>query len=134
MRNFPFHLDSGGAIAQLFRYGLVGVVINMAGYMMYLLVTYLGGEPKITMSALYGVVLVLGFLLNREFTFAHKGSKSRAFFRYIIVYGIGYIINLSFLIVLADSMGFAHQFVQLGAMAFLVFYFFIALKYFTFKH
>ena len=134
MRNFPFQVDSRGVIAQLFRYGLVGVVINVAGYMMYLTITYLGGEPKLTMSALYVIVLVTGFLLNRKFTFTHKGSISRAFVKYIIVYGVGYIINLLFLVVLSDRMGFSHQFVQLGAMAFLVFYFFIALRYYTFKH
>ena len=59
---------------QLFRYALVGVMSNVVGYLIYLLLTYLGATPKVTMSFLYGIGAAVGFFGNRGFTFAHQGS------------------------------------------------------------
>ena len=53
MSNVPVAEKTQGSLAQLTRYALVGIVSNLAGYLVYLLVTYLGVTPKITMTLLY---------------------------------------------------------------------------------
>jgi hypothetical protein len=54
--------------------------------------------------------------------------------RFFVAHIGGYSINLAALYVFVDMYGFTHQLVQLLVMAFLVVYFFIALKLFVFNH
>jgi len=118
---------------QIFRYGVVGFAANLIGYMLYLLITYFGGTPKLTMSVLYGVSLTFSFWLNKKSTFFYRGCTLVAVGRYIFVHIIGYFINLSVLIVMVDSMGFAHQGAQAIAIIIVAFFLFFALKFFVFR-
>ena len=120
------------SIAQLFRYALVGLLSNVAGYLVYLAFTYLGGTPKVTMTLLYGVGAAVGFFGNRSHTFEHHGSIIGAGVRYVIVHCIGYLLNLSILIVFVDKMGYAHQWVQAIAIFIVAAFLFLAFKEFVF--
>lgn len=118
---------------ELLRYGLIGLILNLTGYMIYLLVTYLGVEHKIAMSFLYVVGVLFGFYLNRKHTFKHDGHISGAIFRYAFVYMIGYMINLTMLYIMVDKIGYKHQYVQLASIILLVGYFFLSMKLFVFR-
>jgi putative flippase GtrA len=133
MDNLLFDITNRKSAIQLFRYGLVGITSNLTGYMVYLLITYLGGTPKITMSLLYGVGASIGFWGNRKLTFAHKGSALEASVRYIIVHCFGYFINLAILIVMVDKLGYAHQWVQAIAVFVVAVFLFLAFKFFVFR-
>lgn len=117
---------------QLFRYSLVGVVSNVVGYLIYLILTYMGGTPKLTMSLLYGIGATVGFFGNRSFTFAHQGSIVGAGWRYLISHCIGYLLNLSILILFVDKFGFAHQWVQGAAIFIVAVFLFLVFKVFVF--
>lgn len=119
-------------IIQLLNYALVGIAINFSGYMFYLLFTYLGATPKITMTLLYGVGVAVGFWGNRKLTFAHKGSLLGSGVRYFIAHFFGYFINLAILIIFVDQLGYAHQWVQAIAIFFVAGFLFFAFKYFVF--
>ena len=71
MSNLPVAEKYKGSFKKLTRYAFVDIVSNLAGYLVYFLVTYLGATPKITMTLLYGVGATIG---DRNFTFPHKGS------------------------------------------------------------
>src|SRR5271163_4497759 len=71
-------MTANGSASRLLRFGLVGIASNIAGYLVYLLLTGIGGTPKLTMTVLYGVGATIGFIGNREFTFAHQGSVFKA--------------------------------------------------------
>ena len=120
--------------SQLFRYALVGIVSNLAGYMVYLLATHLGATPKITMTVLYGVGVAIGYSGNRNFTFAHHGSLLDSGIRYLIAHLIGYLINFFILIYFVDSLGFPHQLVQAAAIFIVAGFIFIASKFFVFSN
>jgi putative flippase GtrA len=119
--------------SQLYRYGLVGIASNLAGFMVYLLITQLGGTPKITMTILYGVGAVVGFWGNREMTFSHKGSLLGTGVRYIVAHCFGYFINLAILVVMVDKLGFVHQWVQAFAIFIVAAFLFLAFKFFVFR-
>jgi len=127
-----FNIIYPKSVIQLYRYGLIGIVINLVGYIVYLLATYLGGSPKMTMSVLYGVGAVVGFLANRKLTFAHKGNLFGAGVRYCIAHFLGYFINLIILIVMVDKLGYPHQWVQAIAIIVVAGFLFIAFKFFVF--
>jgi putative flippase GtrA len=134
MSNFPATDRVRGSFAQLIRYTFVGVVSNSAGYLIYLLITYLGGTPKITMTLLYGVGASIGFIGNRNFTFAHKGSLLDLGIRYFIAHFFGYFINLIILIIFVDQFGYSHQWVQAVAIFVVAGFLFIVFKFFVFTN
>ena len=118
---------------QLFRYGMIGVASNSLGYSIYLLVTFLGGTPKITMSVLYGFGMMISFLANRKLTFEHQGSALAAASRYLIAHSFGFLINLIILVILVDKMGFAHQWVQALAILIVALFLFLTMRFFVFR-
>lgn len=120
------------SVGQLIRYGLVGVASNLSGYLVYLLVTKWGFDPKKTMTLLYVVGATIGFMGNRQWAFAHKGALLSSGWRYISAHLIGYLINLSLLLVLVDSLGYQHQWVQAMAIVVVAVFLFFAFKYFVF--
>lgn len=120
------------SITQLIRYAFVGLLSNVAGYLFYLALTYLGGTPKVTMTLLYGVGAAVGFFGNRSLTFEHQGSIMGAGVRYVIAHSFGYLINLSILIVFVDTLGYAHQWVQANAIFMVAVFLFLAFKIFVF--
>lgn len=117
---------------QLFRYGLIGLASNFAGYLLYLSLTYFGVMPKMAMSVLYVAGATIGFFGNRRLTFAHKGSLAGAGVRYMIAHFFGYLINLSILILMVDKLGYPHQWVQAGAIFIVAGFLFLAFKFFVF--
>jgi len=121
------------SVEQLFSYGLVGITSNMAAYLIYLLVTYLGGTPKLTMSALYVATAFVSYLGNRNLTFSHKGSVLVSGARFFIAHCFGYLINLTLLFVLVDRLGYPHQWVQILAIIVVAVFLFITFKIFVFK-
>jgi putative flippase GtrA len=133
MNDFFVGLTNRKSVTQLFRYGLVGIASNVAGYMLYLLITHFGIQPKIAISFLYPIGAFIGFWGNRKLTFAHKGSLLGAGFRYIIAHGLGYFINLAILIVMVDKLGYPHQWVQAIAIFIVAAFLFLAFKFFVFR-
>ena len=119
-------------LKQLLRYGVLGIVNNSAGYLIYLLLTYLGAAPKLTMTLLYAVGAVLGYAGNRRFTFAHRGNQMASGPRYVVAHFFGYLLNLAILIVFVDHLGYAHQWVQAAAIFIVAGFLFMAFKFFVF--
>ncbi len=84
MSNLPVTEKYKGSFKKLTRYAFVDIVSNLAGYLVYFSVTYLGAKPKITMTLLYGVGATIWYIGNRNFTFSHKGSLLGSGVRYLI--------------------------------------------------
>ena len=117
---------------QIVRYGLVGVASNLFGYVVYLLITYLGVEPKVTMTLLYVFGASIGFFGNRQWTFAYKGNWLESGVRYTIAHVFGYLINLLILLTFVDRLGYSHQWVQAAAIILVAGFLFLAFRYFVF--
>ena len=120
------------SLRQLIRYGLIGIAINLLGYLVYLLLTFLGLTPKLTMTLLYCIGALAGYWGNRNLTFRHRGRVLGTGMRYLVAHGLGYLLNLLILIVFVDQLGFAHQYVQAIAILAVAGYLFIAFKFFVF--
>lgn len=121
-------------IKQLIRFGIVGVISNMVGYVFYLLITYAGVEPKLTVSLLYPIGTYLSFAGNKKWTFNSNGGAAQAGVKHIFVYALGYVLNLGILAYFVDYLGFAHQLVQLVAIFVVALFLFIAMKFFVFAN
>lgn len=127
------HPENNKHISQLFSYGVLGIVVNLAAYLSYLFITYLGGTPKLTMSVLYVVTAFVSFLGNRKLTFDHKGCLLGSGLRFSIAHLFGYLINLGLLFILVDKFGYPHQVVQVCAIIIVAIFLFLTFKFFVFR-
>lgn len=118
---------------KLIRYSLVGVASNVTIYCVYLLITYLGVEPKAAMTLLYILGASIGFIGNRKWTFSHQGNATHAALRYVLTHSFGYILNFLILYTFVDYLGYSHQWVQAAAIIIVAGFLFIIFKYFVFR-
>ena len=128
----PNILSSKKTLRQFFSYALIGVLTNFLGYATYLILTYLWGTPKLTMTALYFVGASIGYLANRRFTFRYDGGIGVAGVRYLLAQVAGYLLNLVLLLLLVDWFDFPHQIVQAIAIVVVAIFLFIVLRIFVF--
>ena len=94
--------------------------------------TYLWSSPKLTMTVLYSAGALIGFFANRRFTFCHDGRIGVAGMRYMFAQLLGYLLNLSLLVLFVDRLGFAHQLVQAVAIVVVAIFLFVLLRFFVF--
>jgi len=125
--------DSKKIGRSFWRYAIVGLLSNAAGYSAYLLITALGGDPKISMSCLYAFGTLLGFIGNRQWAFTHDGAILPTLMRYCLAYLIGYCLNLLMLWLFVDRLGYLHQYVQALAIFIVAAFLFLMLKFFVFR-
>lgn len=117
---------------QLVRYGIVGIVSNASIYLLYLVITWLGVEPKLAMTALYLLGVGQSFVFNKKWSFRFFGSTSMALLRYVTAYAIGYAVNLIALVVCVDQLELPHQPVQGVTIVMVAVFLFLAQRYWVF--
>ena len=128
----PRTLPGRKTLGELVRFGIVGIAHNLLGYLVYLLITWLGTDPKVAVAILYPLGTAFSFFANRHWTFAHKGQVGESMARYIAMHLFGYSVNLLIIYIGVDLMAIPHQLVQLFAMGFLAVMFFIMAKFLVF--
>lgn len=128
-------LLSGLPVRELTRYAIVGLTLNVLGYMIYLLVTALGVSPLMTVTIFYPLSVLAGYFAHRRHTFRHRsqGLEGKVLVRYIAVYVAGYVINATLLEILYQRMGYPHQMVQIAAVFVVAIFLFVAMKLLVFK-
>ena len=115
------------------KYVVVGLGSNLVLFLLYLALTAKGMGHLLAMTLVYALGVVIGFALNRSWTFAHKGQWSPAMVRYVIAYILGYCFNLCMLFLLVNVMGFLHQPSQGGLILLTAVFLFLLQKYWVFK-
>lgn len=117
---------------RIFKYGITGLLNNGLGYCLYLLGTYMGLQPKLAVTILYGVGATISFFVNKKFTFAHHGNHLSSGAKYILVQLGGYSLNLFLLIVFSEYLGYPHQFVQAISIFVVAAYLYLCFSLFVF--
>ncbi|MBA2710844.1 MAG: GtrA family protein [Tatlockia sp.] len=120
------------ALFQFIRYGIVGIINNAIGYLIYLLVTFLWLEPKVAISLFYPVGALIGYFGHVKYSFAYAGKHRFALIRYWIAHLIGYSVNFLMLSILVDQFKFPHEGVQALAIFVVAATLFLLFKYFVF--
>ncbi len=119
---------------RLMRYAIVGVISNAIGYSIYLLITWLGAGPKITMTLLYAVGTGAAYFGNRRWTFGHTGAALPSIIKFCLAYGAGYGINWALLAYFVDHAHYPHQWVQAVAIFVVAGFLFLTLRLLVFAH
>jgi putative flippase GtrA len=80
---------------QFLRFLCVGVVNTLVGLAVIYACKYFGGLNDLAANASgYAVGLCVSFVLNRRWTFAHRGAMLPAAIRFLTVSAIAYAMNL----------------------------------------
>ena len=88
------------------RFGIVGLFNTALGLGVIFAGKALGGLGDLAANAIgYAVGIAGSFALNRNWTFRHKGEIKRAFWRFVAVFGIAYVLNLATVFGLRDFAG-----------------------------
>lgn len=119
-------------VVQFILYAIIGVAANALGYLVFLVMTYYSLEPKIAATCLYLFCATLSFFGNKRITFNEKGHFSAVFFRYLLAYFTGYLINIMMLVVLTDHLGCPYYLIQAIAIITVAGFLFVSLKLFVF--
>ena len=100
-------------MSQILRYAAVGIAVNLLGYFAFLLLTFWGVDPKLAVTLLFISMTPLSFYWNNHWTFNRRGDGVKTKFLFAISHLMTYLLNISFLYVLVDLLGFGHQWTQL---------------------
>ncbi|WIT11322.1 GtrA family protein [Paucibacter sediminis] len=118
---------------QFVRYVIVGLLSNGLSYALYLAATALGVQPVVAMTVLYGVATLQTFAANRQWTFKDGGRSHPALVRYVVLYALGYGLNLVLLMVGVDLMRWPHQWVMAGVIVCVAVFLFAGQKLWVFR-
>ena len=121
-------------LRQIARYGVVGVLNNFLGYLVYLAVTWVWLDPKIAVTLMYPIGAVTAYFGHAKYSFAYSGRTSQGLARYVIAHVIGYGTNVGMLYVLSDKLGYPHQLVQAAAIVVVAGILYLLFRYFVFPN
>ncbi len=120
--------------SEFLRFLLVGVGNTLAGLLVIYAMKAVLNTGDIAANAIgYLVGLTLGFMLNRTWTFRHKGSVTAGAARFVLAFLIAYAINLSVVMALIDEFAVNSFIAQaLGVPPYTLAFFFLS-KFFVFR-
>jgi len=119
-------------VHQIIRYGVVGVLNNSLGYLIYLLVTYFWLDPKTAITLLYPIGVTTAYFGHSKYAFGGKDRDFKTVLRYLLAHFIGYGVNFFMLQILSDKLKFPHQAVQGAAIFVVAGVLFLLFRYFVF--
>jgi hypothetical protein len=123
------------SLRQLALFSLVGVLNNMFGYLIYLLITWFWLEPKIAVTLMYPLGALTAYFGHSKYSFVNtKSSTSNKITRYVIAHLIGYGVNMGIIYVFSDQLGYPHQLCQAAAILVVAGILFLLLRYFVFPN
>ena len=118
---------------QIIRYGITGVLLNIFTYSLYLCLTWLWLTPRQAVTLLYPIGILLSYLSHKKFTFQDRRNASSTITQYLIIYILGYFINLAVIYGLVDILGFPHQLAQILAIFTLAAFSYFSMRQFVFQ-
>ena len=120
-------------ISQLISFGIIGLLCNIIGYLLYLFLNYYWEAPKTIMTILFIIGTFVSFFANRRFTFKQSRSSEGKLLKYFLVFFKAYLFNLVLLLVFVDWLGLAHQIIQGISIIIVALYTFLMSQFFIFN-
>jgi putative flippase GtrA len=117
---------------QLFRYGIIGIAHNSVGYLLYIIVTELGLEPKLAVTIFTPIAVAISYFGNKQWSFNHDGEYVSSSTKYVVSHILSYLINISLLMYFVDELGYPHQAIQAIAIFVCAGFLFLVFKFIVF--
>lgn len=105
--------------AQLIRYYSCGLVINVVGYLAFVLLVRMGMPVKSGFTIIFIIATTISFLVNRRYVFKSKKGVSSGYAMHWLNAGMAYVINILILWVCVDSLKLRAEYVQIASTIFI---------------
>jgi putative flippase GtrA len=119
-------------LAQILRFGFVGILNTISALAVIWLLMAAGAGPYPANFVGYALGVTIGFMMNRTWTFRHRDAiKWTQVMRYLLTFCISYLLNLAVVTLLLH----AHvppYIAQIGGIPVYTVCFFLMSKYFVF--
>ncbi|MDO4563110.1 MAG: GtrA family protein [Clostridia bacterium] len=120
---------------EALRYVFVGVLNTIVGYGMYYIGIRFWGLHFAVASAISQIIGTLhSYIWNRKFTFRSRDSSPWEFVRFVSVYVVQYLVNVSVLAALLALFSITEELAGAIAMCFGVLVSFLGHKFWSFKN
>lgn len=123
----------GKLIAQIMKFGVVGVVATVIDFgVMNLLYYALGLDILVANTAGFVISLVFNYLASMKYVFAHKEgmSRKREFVIFVVLSVIGLVLNDGIVLALKGGLGLEANIAKVCATALVMVYNFVTRKIF----
>lgn len=97
-------MEFAGLARRFARYGAVGVLTNLSGYGLFLALLFAGLSPVKSTVLVYLLMVLASYLANRRWTFRSGNSHVRDMPRYLVAYGVGLLVAMGTMYILAQLM------------------------------
>ena len=88
-------------ITRMFRYGVVGVLANLSGYALFLLLLAFGARPVAATGATYLAVVAVSYFANRYWTFGSHATHAEDGWRFLAAHTLGFACSVGSMHVMA---------------------------------
>lgn len=99
-------------IGQIARYGIAGLLVNLALYGFYLLVVAFGLTPIVASTLAFALGIPISLTTHRRFTFRANAVSTGRKALFVLSYVLGYIVKIVTLLALYHGLGLPHQLAQ----------------------
>jgi len=113
---------------------VIGVINNLAGFAVFVLLTVVGLGAIPSATASYVVGMFISYFGNQRLTFRHAPGQSSAVVKFLISNAIGYSVNVLVLWLLVSSRGVPQIIGQLVAIGCVAVCTFVLMRLWVFKH
>ena len=98
------HIKVGKLIAQILKFGVVGIISFIVDFSLYTLCNFMGCPYLISGLIGFIVSVIVNYLLSMKFVFERREDMSRQkeFIIYVILSAIGLLLNEIFLYICVD--------------------------------
>lgn len=124
----------GHELRALIKFVVVGVANTLVGlFLIYLGKWLLGFGDVVANTCGYSIGLVLGFILNRRWTFRHSGPVIPALARFFAIFILAYVSNLVTVLVAINSLEMNSYLAQASGILPYTVIFFFGSRYVAFR-
>ncbi len=117
---------------QLVRFLAVGVLNSAIGLALIYVAMALGADYRVANAIGYAGGILVSFVVNRGWTFDHKGDWRASLLRWLVVVGIAYLAQFVMVVWLHDIVGLDARIAQAAGVPFYTLLSFLGARYFAF--
>jgi putative flippase GtrA len=121
-------LGKWGLSPSFLKFLVVGVTNTLGGYAFYAALIALGVNYAVALTLEYVAGIAYGFLLNKRWTFQAQGGSGQQAWRYVALYALIYVLNITLLMLLVERWALSPYLAQILLLGFLTLLSFVAQK------
>lgn len=117
---------------RIAKYTIVGAINTITAYIFFIVLIHYGMNYQYALFMDYALGLILGYFLNRYWTFSDRNNIKFGFTKYIITYIIIFIINSTLLALVVEFNIMKPELGQLFILAIITLFSYLAQKNWVF--